>query len=37
MVRVKAWVLEKKGHLFSKATLEEDSVPVISDHLRILP
>lgn len=40
MVRVKAWVLAKKGHLFSKATLE-NSVTVISDHLkstfRILP
>lgn len=40
VIRVKAWVLAKKGHLFSKATLE-NSVTVISDHLkstfRILP
>lgn len=34
MVRVKAWVLAKKGHLFSKATLEENSATVISDHLK---
>ena len=34
MVRVKAWVLAKKGHLFSKVTLEENSVTVISDHLK---
>lgn len=41
MVRVKAWVLAKKGHLLSKATLEANSVTVISGHLkstfRILP
>lgn len=34
MVRVKAWVLAKKGHLLSKVTLEENSVTVISDHLK---